>query len=82
MGDTCYIRDIYVDPVYRKQNMASKMADIIAETAKANGCTRLLGSVCPAANGSTASLKVLLAYGFSLAGLDTARNLIMFYKEI
>lgn len=76
----CYIRDIYVEPAYRKTGLASELADKITEIAKSRGCSYLTGSVAPEATGSTESLKVLLAYGFKLYKIDT--NLIWFIKEI
>jgi len=77
---TCYIREIYVRPAFREQNAASAMADLIVEKAKNRGCKTLLGSVTPSAKGSTTSLRVLLAYGFSL--LSSSNDYILFQKEI
>jgi GNAT superfamily N-acetyltransferase len=79
-GEVCYIVDIYVVPDQRKNGLASSYADLIVEAAKEAGCTKLLGSVDPTTNGATASLKVLLAYGFSLSCIDD--NLIYFVKDI
>jgi len=62
-SNTCYIADIYVRQQYRKENVASQMANEIVELAKEKGCNRLLGSVCPQANGADISEKVLIAYG-------------------
>lgn len=76
----CYIENIYVRPDYRNTKVASEMADKIVDIARAKGCTKMLGSVCPVAIGSTASLKVLLAYGFQLDSI--AANLILFSKDI
>jgi len=80
-GDICYIEDIYVKPYSRQKNVASQMADEIAEYAKKMGCKHLVGSVDPLANGSTTSLRVLLGYGMKLEG-SLKNNLIWFYKEI
>lgn len=80
IGLECYIIDIYVKPEARKEGLASKMADEITEIAKSKGCKILSGSVYPAANGSTESLKVLLAYGFKLH--DAQNGMISMYKEI
>ncbi len=79
-GVSVYIRDIYVDFDHRKENLASLMADKISEIAKEQGCSKMLGSVCPSAKHSTESLKVLLAYGFKL--MDAKENFISFVKEI
>ena len=78
--DRCYIESIYVQPDFRNTNLASEMADKIAIIAKERGCTKLVGSVSPTANGATASLKVLLAYGFQLE--SSSNNLIVFVKDL
>lgn len=72
----CYIVDIFVVPEARMQGLAATMADKVAEITR---CKWLTGSVCPQAQGATASLKVLLAYGMKLVKSDT--NLIWFAKE-
>jgi ribosomal protein S18 acetylase RimI-like enzyme len=76
----CYIEDIYVDPAFRQSGQATQMADAIVAIAQAKGYKTLYGTVAPAAKGSTASLKVLLAYGFKLWKSD--QNLIWFVKDI
>lgn len=76
----CYIEDIYVVPDYRKSYAASNMANAITAIAKDKGCKTLIGSVVPSAKGSTASLKVLLAYGFKLESCQN--NFIVMSKEI
>lgn len=76
----CYIRDIYVIPEFRNGKIASQYADKVAAIARANGYKSLIGTVCPAAKGSTDSLRVLLAYGFTLTHVDGP--LIYFAKEI
>ena len=79
-GEECYIRDIWVSEEHRKAGVASAIADQVVIKAKEAGCKLLTGSVCPAANGSTASLKVLLGYGMKLH--SSAPNLIIFTKDI
>lgn len=79
-GQECYIRDIYVTPDARKDNIASLMADKITLIAKDKGCRYLAGTVAPNAKGATDSISVLIAYGFKLLKSDT--NLIYFFKEI
>ena len=71
-GKTVYIVDIYTVPEARDRGHAAALANRIATEAKERGCTSMIGTVVPSTNGSTASLKVLLAYGMSLdnAGLD------------
>lgn len=79
-GPECYIRDIYVVPHKRQFGIAAKMANTISEIAKNRGCRVLLGSVSPKANHPTASIKVLLSYGFKFLKADD--KLILFSKEI
>ena len=79
-GEECYIEDIFVLDEARKTGHAAWIADKITEIAKNEGCTYLTGSVVPSANGSTTSLKVLLAYGFKLHSCK--ENFIIFTKEI
>jgi ribosomal protein S18 acetylase RimI-like enzyme len=63
-GPGFYIVDIYVKPMFRHKHVASKMADDIAEIARDNDCRWLWGSVDERANDPTASIKVLVGYGF------------------
>lgn len=75
-----YIRDIYVKPEHRRSHLAATMADGLAEFAKTLGCTHMLGDVEPSNQGATASVKVLLAYGMSVA--EANQDEIIFIKEI
>ena len=75
-----YICDIYVKPDHRKDGVASFLADKITNIAKERGHTALIGSVSPAAVNATASLKVLLAYGFEL--MSSTPELVYFKKRI
>ncbi len=78
--DTVYIVDIYVVPEFRKTKEASVMADNIVEIAKKRGCTKLLGTVVPAAKDSTDSVNILLRYGMRLSHIDG--GLVVFRKDI
>lgn len=78
--DGMYIESIYVKPEQRKSGAAAKLADIITEIARAKQLKKLYGSVSPSAIGSTASLKVLLAYGFELHSAQP--NFIVMKKDI
>lgn len=78
--ETCYIEDIYVAPTSRKSKECYKMADQIVSIALERGCSKLLGSVVPAAKNSTISLKVLLGYGMTLD--SSSNNFILFRKAI
>ncbi len=79
-GQECYIEDIYVKPEHRRGHSASRMADKVAEIAKASGCAILSGSVSPSANGSHASLLTLIGYNMQLHSCKD--NIIYFVKEI
>lgn len=77
---TVYIVDIYVDKDFRRTMLASEMADKIADIARAEGATEMIGTVVPSANNSTDSMKVLLKYGMALK--SASENLIVFRKDI
>ncbi len=79
-GRTVYVMDIYTAPGVRKTGQASVLADLVAEEAKSKGATEMLGTVVPSTKGSTASTKVLFAYGMTL--LSASNDLIVFRKDI
>ncbi len=79
-GDECYIRDIYVEPLYRHDHLAARMANEITLIAKSKGCRFLTGSVDPKANKSEDSKKVLIAYG--MKHIANRNGLEYFGKEI
>jgi GNAT superfamily N-acetyltransferase len=76
----CYFEDVYIEPESRGKGYAREFLNEIHRIAKNEGCEFITGSVRPSANGSTDSLKVLLAGGFRLysSGVDA----IFFRKEI
>ena len=78
--DAVYIIDIYVRTDFRKNNVASNLADHIVESAKHKGCKRLIGTINPSAKNSTDSLRVLLGYGMELYWCS--QDIITFKKEI
>lgn len=80
IGDTCYIIDIFVVKSQRKKGAASKMADEIVKIVKKNGCTGLMGSVDVSTANPTDSMKVLLAYGMKVLGVEGKK--IFFHKDI
>lgn len=80
VGPDCYIEDIYVIPEKRKTGICFMYADKIAKIARDKNCLNLIGSVKPSANGSTVSLKVLLAYGFRLHSAN--EDFIWFKKKL
>ena len=79
-GEECYIRDIFVQPDYRKRGYASVLADSIAHIAKQKGCKFLSGSVSTTANNTTASTKILMAYGFEI--VKAVNDGIWFRKDL
>lgn len=78
--DGVYIEDLYVKPEYRKGHIAANLADQVAEIAKQKGYKKMYGSVQPSSQGSTASLRVLLAYGMELESAQP--NAIIMSKGI
>lgn len=79
-NDAVYIEDLFVLAGHRTEGHAAKLADKIAIIAKEKGLKKMLGSVCPSANGSTVSLKVLIAYGMKLE--SSTNDFIVMSKEI
>jgi GNAT superfamily N-acetyltransferase len=80
VADGLYIEEIFFHPDYRKTGEASALADQIADVAREKGLKRLYGSVAPSANNSTASLHVLLSYGFKLH--EAGPNAVILVKEV
>lgn len=79
-GAYCYIEDIFVVEEKRTCGVAAQLADKITEIAKQKNCLALIGSVKPSANGSTTSVKVLLAYGFKL--FKAQEDFVWFKKDL
>lgn len=77
--DYCYITDIYVEPEFRKENIASKIADEITVIAKDKGYKFLVGSTDIRAKGHKVSMLSLLHYGFEAFRITD--NSIIFYKK-
>lgn len=75
-----YLVDIYVNPDFRKENVASDLADVVVKMALRVGCKLLIGTIVPSSKNSTVSLKVLLGYGMTL--FSASNDLIVFKKEI
>ena len=80
LDDHFYIDEIFVAKGYRNQSFAATYADKLVEIARKLNYSKILGSVDVNANGSTTSLKVLLAYGMTLHSVDG--NIIYFEKSI
>jgi hypothetical protein len=80
IDDSVYIETIFVHPDYRDTGETFVMAGKIAKIAKEKGCTKMLGSVCPTAKGSSTSLCMLLTHGFKLD--SSTNNFIVVKKDI
>lgn len=76
----CYIRDLYVIPQYRKTQLASSIANIIAAIAKTKGCTILTGSVAKLDPNKEQNIEVLKRYG--MKQFNENEEIYMFSKEI
>jgi GNAT superfamily N-acetyltransferase len=61
-----YIRDIYVQPEFRKGGEGRALLAQAEALAASLNCEGILGSCSPAATNSTASMKAMLACGFEL----------------
>jgi GNAT superfamily N-acetyltransferase len=79
-GDECYAREVFVEPVARRTGLVRDMEAELIRIAKEAGCKRLSGSVIPTNNGSTDSLRFMLAMGYSLR--SSSVNFISFVKEL
>ena len=79
-GQECYIVDIYIAPEHRNTGLASRLASMVTDAARAQGCKWLTGSVNTAIKDPTSSMKVLLAYGMKF--LRCTEQIMFFGKEI
>ena len=79
-GKTVYVIDVYVVPKSRGSGRASQLVNMVADIAKESGAIEMLGTVVPSANGSTISLKGLLAFGMKLQ--SSSNDLIIFRKDL
>lgn len=77
----CYLIDLYVKPEFRRGGVASFFGDAVSQAARKAGRKKLLGSVDPATNGATDSVKVLLAYGMRVSHVGDDK-LIYFIKDL
>lgn len=70
MPPEAYIVDVYVKPEHRRTRLCFDMADKVTSEAKSKGCTLLTGSINMSIKDPTASMKMLLAYGFKILKCD------------
>lgn len=80
MGDTCYIRDIWVHPDFRRQRVATELANEISAIALEKGCKRLTGSVSTTAHNPTLDTQNLIGYGMKI--ISAAPGGILFGKDL
>lgn len=80
LNDCLYLQDIYVKPEHRGTGYGRKILEIVEATAKEMGYKFVLGSCSPKAEGSTVSLKAILACGFELYDCD--RDIIYLKKAL
>lgn len=80
IGKVVYIREIFVPIQFRRNGVATLMADEISTFAREIGAHSLMGSIDPRAPGASGSMQALLHYGFKLDRLDGA--LIMLKKNL
>lgn len=80
VGDSVYLRDIYIVPEKRKTGAGKQFLQHVESWAKEKGISKILGTVCPSANGSTVSMKAILAVGFEL--MSSEKDMVYFIKNI
>jgi len=80
MQNLLYIETIYVAPEMRKTGYGRKMLEEIEQRAISEQRTGVLGSCSPNREGSTISLKAMLACGFNLHSCD--KDIIYLLKPL
>ena len=86
-GTECLITDFFVDPSLRGQGYGQKLANKVAEIAKANGCKHLTGNITLDPNRpevNTRKTRIYIEYGFKLqrAFNNGANTSIIIIKEL
>lgn len=79
-GEEFYIREIYVEPAFRRQKVAWEMVGEISKIALEKGCTFLAGTVIKKQLNPTPSACSMLSYGFQIHNWDDEK--IIFTKRI
>lgn len=80
LGDTIYLRDIYVLPEHRRMNVAARLADEVCDVGRIYKCKTLTGSVDPKLASAAESMQALLGYGLRPIGIQG--TLVIFEKEL
>lgn len=79
-GENCYSRDCFVLPEFRREKIATKLVDQVAEIASKAGCKLLWGSVSLKAENNSESMQAMLYYGFKLS--HSSGEMIYLKKEL
>jgi hypothetical protein len=74
-----YLENIFVTKEHRRNGETFVLAGKIIEIAKARGCNKMYGTVCPGTPGASMSLTQLLNHGFVLD--SSANNLVVVRKD-
>ena len=75
-----FVHDFYVMPEHRMSGEGFRLADMVVEVGRKNGCKVLQGHVIPSSKGSTEAMKVQLAYGMRIE--SAFNDCIVMSKEI
>lgn len=81
-NDSIHIEDIFVDEKFREKGHASRLANLVADFGKENGCKTMTAQVALDQDPDTISrnMEVQLSYGFKIYGADKIR--ILTFKEL
>lgn len=79
VDNAVYLENIFVTKEARRNGETFVLAGKIIEIAKAKGCTKMYGTVCPTAPQASMSLTQLLNHGFVLD--SAANNIVVVRKE-
>lgn len=80
MGESIWIKDLYVVPDNRLFGLGSRLADQVKYIGQENKCKVMRCTVCWQALNASDSMCAILAYGFRLKASDA--NLIYFEKDL
>jgi len=79
-GEEAYIQDIYVAPEHRQSGILASFEAEFEQEMKEKGCTHIIGTVKPSANGSTEGLAYCIRRGYKL--LNTYDDFIVLRKDL
>lgn len=78
--NSVWLVDIFVVKELRRNGVATKLSEMVAEKAKELGCNTLIGSVDITANGVTQSMQAILSDGFKFS--HGQGNMLFFTKAL